>query len=743
MRNETFDINDGADFLFEKRIMGEANSSIDLGMFGGSGLGFESDSKVNESDSGVEEITAILSNATNLNKCQEIPAYAHPQAAKPPLKPVTPKTKPVTQNKENNSRPPHNPLKGPQMASSSMKQHATNKHQTTASPETAIGGSTSSGMSSAIEHMSASSSLKPSLKTTTSLLQLKKQQSLQLISAPVIKKAIAPPSHQLSSGYNANIVKKTFAKMSAAFKSSKASQPTSEVKLKLTQNSKNVKTKMPVAKDDFYSGNQMFQQRQLVANKDESSDNRRASSVPRTLREKQELLRKAGKESAVNDILKDEDEPAPNQILPPSQTTTLGEKIQNFFNSNVSHPSQTTRTTATQKIRQQNFPKNNKNGPLKASSAVATSQAADRRRSRSCNEKIVKTNGSIQAIAPRKSRLPSVDLTLKKTNNNNNNNNSLIKAAATGSPSMSQGIRQKSADRSIPQIAMYHGLRFVPKQPTKYHLSQHEPDKLEELFKNRPISLTRYQGSQQQQQQQQQQHQTKGPFFGPTSAAKGPLPAKSASFKSKLNTTADNAHPTAPIKDSSSTGKNTSLNCSGAMAIASANRSRKPSESKPTNLSISNCNASHVIAGGPMHSELRALKRNEYDQQQKEKERQAMAMRRDLDAAKMKKQQEEIQKIRNQRHTFRSRPIKHYKPIEVKSSEKPLTEPKSPNLSTSQQNISQLPPQAQSNRPLQARQRLKSASSMLSLHFTETNATNSNLRRNSQNKSLMDLDLMH
>jgi len=45
----------------------------------------------------------------------------------------------------------------------------------------------------------------------------------------------------------------------------------------------------------------------------------------------------------------------------------------------------------------------------------------------------------------------------------------------------------------------------------------------------------------------------------------------------------------------------------------------------------------------------------------------------------MRKQQEEIQKIRSQR-TFRSQPIKHYNAVEIKPSNKPLTEAKSPNI---------------------------------------------------------------
>lgn len=124
-----------------------------------------------------------------------------------------------------------------------------------------------------------------------------------------------------------------------------------------------------------------------------------------------------------------------------------------------------------------------------------------------------------------------------------------------------------------------------------------------------------------------------------------------------------------------------------------------------------------------MHTELRALKRSEYDQQQREKERLALQQRRDLDELKQRREQEAIAQIRQQRHTFRSRPIKHYKPVEVKPSEKPLTEPVSPQLGTSllfMHSVSHHNQQQQQNHEALGHTvgRLKSATSLLSLqHF--------------------------
>ena len=111
-----------------------------------------------------------------------------------------------------------------------------------------------------------------------------------------------------------------------------------------------------------------------------SGDNRRASSVPRTLREKQELKKKACKESVVNDILQLKSHDGEELLVPPSQTTTLGEKIQNFFNShhqqtvNALHGPSSSSSTQTQKVRQNMFAKSKAsgssafsslNGPLK------------------------------------------------------------------------------------------------------------------------------------------------------------------------------------------------------------------------------------------------------------------------------------------------------------------------------------------------------------------------------------------
>lgn len=108
----------------------------------------------------------------------------------------------------------------------------------------------------------------------------------------------------------------------------------------------------------------------------------------------------------------------------------------------------------------------------------------------------------------------------------------------------------------------------------------------------------------------------------------------------------------------------------------------KSSSSSTTTLktSVSNLNGRKKSDNKPvglLHTEMRALKRNEYDQHMKERERMANLIRQDMEQEKMRKQQEEIQKLRI-KNTFKSNPIKHYKPVELKPSEKQLTSPRSP-----------------------------------------------------------------
>lgn len=100
------------------------------------------------------------------------------------------------------------------------------------------------------------------------------------------------------------------------------------------------------------------------------------------------------------------------------------------------------------------------------------------------------------------------------------------------------------------------------------------------------------------------------------------------------------------------------------------NHARKVSESSKIPLPI-----------GPLHTEMRAQKRMEFEQVMREKERLAAQQRLALEQERQRQEQETVQRLRST-STFRSQPIKHYKPVEIKPSEKPLTSPKSPHLAT-------------------------------------------------------------
>jgi hypothetical protein len=80
-----------------------------------------------------------------------------------------------------------------------------------------------------------------------------------------------------------------------------------------------------------------------------------------------------------------------------------------------------------------------------------------------------------------------------------------------------------------------------------------------------------------------------------------------------------------------------------------------------------------------LQTEARAQKRQQYDQYLKDKERMTELVRKNLEMQKMIETKNDIQKMRSQL-LFKSKPFKQIKPMEVKPSEKPLTEPKSPHL---------------------------------------------------------------
>lgn len=152
-------------------------------------------------------------------------------------------------------------------------------------------------------------------------------------------------------------------------------------------------------------------------------------------------------------------------------------------------------------------------------------------------------------------------------------------------------------------------------------------------------------------------------------------PGKSASFRGPPSTNTSlltKPHVKSNVSDH---GLNVSVDKTG-LNVSGIPRLRKASASS------NNCSINAGAASGLLRTEVRAMKRSEYEKDLKDKEKMAFEVKQLLDKEKERKQKEEIQKIRNQRN-FRSKPIKHYTGLTPKPSEKSLTAPKSPQLSTS------------------------------------------------------------
>jgi len=216
-------------------------------------------------------------------------------------------------------------------------------------------------------------------------------------------------------------------------------------------------------------------------------------------------------------------------------------------------------------------------------------------------------------------------------------------------------LRHHSIDRT-PSQPMYKGLRFVPKQSNKYFPTQNTP-------KVRTPSLPKIAP-------QNRSVLLPAPVPNKLQVSNGSV-TKSASFN-QHSFGGLNRNPSLKPTTTSQNYPLKALNLTQD-SISKVNESSSLSSSMAKRASGS---LSRPIPG-LLHTELRALRRNEFEQQLKEKERMAMLKRRDLEMDKMRKQQEEINRLRSQ-IIFKSNPIKQYKPVEVKPSEKPLTEPRSP-----------------------------------------------------------------
>ena len=178
------------------------------------------------------------------------------------------------------------------------------------------------------------------------------------------------------SGNQTNIVKKTLAKMTAAFKQRNNNEHlTLKNKLSSENKKQNKPGNEPFRVDSHQlqrkKSNEMFGNRALSPESDHESSNRRASSVPRTLREKQALgivvLKSIEDSNQKKRVTRDDSSRAmtpaamsksehkslKTKVGPPPTILSLGEKIQNFFASHHKTSNQATIINNNNKIKQQ------------------------------------------------------------------------------------------------------------------------------------------------------------------------------------------------------------------------------------------------------------------------------------------------------------------------------------------------------------------------------------------------------
>ena len=80
-----------------------------------------------------------------------------------------------------------------------------------------------------------------------------------------------------------------------------------------------------------------------------------------------------------------------------------------------------------------------------------------------------------------------------------------------------------------------------------------------------------------------------------------------------------------------------------------------------------------------LHSDRRAVERHDFQLRKKQMEAENEAMKKHMDQVKEHERQEEI-KVLRQQAIHKAQPIRHYKPVTIAPSDKPLTNPKSPNF---------------------------------------------------------------
>lgn len=136
------------------------------------------------------------------------------------------------------------------------------------------------------------------------------------------------------------------------------------------------------------------------------------------------------------------------------------------------------------------------------------------------------------------------------------------------------------------------------------------------------------------------------------------------------------------MKSSASTSNYSSLNSGGVKN--GANKENNASVGANIWNKTSTCSQSvggrkRVLGDTALHTEQRAAKRQQFDQVLKNKEKMQEQAKKDREMQKAIDNENERQKLRSQM-TFKAWPYKPRQPMEIRSSDKPLTDPRSPQL---------------------------------------------------------------
>lgn len=565
--NATFDMFDGADVYFERGIVGEL------------GLGF--DDNVNNKD-GIDELIAALNNNTNLN---EKKANDKKDSGISEALSISPNQVQIIQNDKNTKK---NKIQKSDSNKTKNKPQAYNRTRTNSNTSvTSVGSNTA--------------------KVKTQDQKLKEQQQ-----------------------NTQNIVKKTIAKMTAAFKNSTKqttqaeSSNTSQFKLKtkltnptrLNDKKKNDPVKVEYQANNNNNSNNKKNELEISSSEQNSTNNRRCSSVPRTLKEKQDL----------------------------SKQISLGEKIQSFF-------SRDTYKTLTKTKQKPTIPE-------------------VRNQSRSCSRH-GSDNEDENGQKERKSRLDDTKnkgTVAKKSNSRGVLNEQKSPNNTTYKP------RQRSVDRKDPAPVSlpYQGVKFIPKLAHKY--TPVEP------FSNNEERSKQTAARKEEKIKKLQEIEMNKTCDRITSTNTSLIDKKP---NQRLNNSVNN------LKSTNNKENSICLNISSQEQNMSTlqNSLCINDNSKLANTSTISNSSRKNVKPVLLHTEARAHKRHQYDQYLKDKERMAEMIKKNLEMQKMIENKNEIKKLRSQLN-FKSKPFKEVKPMEIKPSEKPLTDPKSPEFAS--KNISSL-----------------------------------------------------